>query len=112
MGKYYVNDSGRRTGQTRPDVKVNDNRYTYKSSSLNIDLRRKFTHNVPYWVALIKIKNSRQLKSALSYGSYGGARQTTSGAVSGNGGIIGVNGSAFSYQTGRPSPLGMCIRMV
>ena len=110
VGKYYVNDSGRRTGQTRPDVKVNDNRYTYKSSSLNIDLRRKSTHNVPYWVALIKIKNSRQLKSALSYGSYGGARQTTSGAVSGNGGIIGVNGSAFSYQTGRPSPLGMCIK--
>ena len=32
VGKYYVNDSGRRTGQTRPDVKVNDNRYTYKSS--------------------------------------------------------------------------------
>jgi len=110
VGKYYVNDSGRRTGQTRPDVKVNDNRYTYKSSSLNIDLRRKSTHNVPYWVALIKIKNSGQLKSALSYGTYGGARQTTSGAVSGNGGIIGVNGSAFSYQTGRPSPLGMCIK--
>ena len=82
----------------------------HKSSSLNIDLRRKSTHNVPYWVALIKIKNSRQLKSALSYGSYGGARQTTSGAVSGNGGIIGVNGSAFSYQTGRPLPLGMCIK--
>lgn len=110
VGKYYVNDSGRRTGQTRPDVKVNANRYTYKSSSLNIDLRRKSTHNVPYWVALIKIKNSGQLKSALSYGTYGGARQTTSGAVSGNGGIIGVNGSAFSYQTGRPSPLGMCIK--
>ena len=71
VGKYYVNDSGRRTGQTRPDVKVNDNRYTYKSSSLNIDLRRKSTHNVPYWVALIKIKNSGQLKSALSYGTYG-----------------------------------------
>ena len=59
VGKYYVNDSGRRTGQTRPDVKVNDNRYTYKSSSLNIDLRRKSTHNVPYWVALIKIKKFR-----------------------------------------------------
>ena len=78
VGKYYVNDSGRRTGQTRPDVKVNDNRYTYKSSSLNIDLRRKSTHNVPYWVALIKIKNSGQLKSALGmcikngviYGNY------------------------------------------
>lgn len=110
VGKYYVNDSGQRTGQTRPDVKVNDNRYTYTSSTLKVDLRRKSTHSVPYWVAVIKIANSSQLRSALSYGTYGGTRQTTSGAVSSNGGIIGVNGSAFSYQTGKPSPLGMCIK--
>lgn len=110
IGKYYVGETGRRTGQTRPDVKVNDSHYTYTSSTLKIDLQRKTMHNTPYWVATIKISNPDQLKSALSYGTYGGARQTTSSAVSSNGGIIGVNGSAFSYQTGKPSPLGMCIK--
>ncbi|MDD5805501.1 MAG: phosphodiester glycosidase family protein [Clostridia bacterium] len=110
VGQYYVNKSGRRTGKTRPDVKLSDTHYTYKSSTLNIDLKRKSTHGVPYWIAVVKISSAGQLKSALSYGTYGGARQTTSSAVSSNGGIIGVNGSAFSYQTGRPSPLGMCIK--
>ena len=52
----------------------------------------------------------RLLKSVLSNGTYGGSRQTTSDAVSSNGGIIGVNGSAFDYGTGKPSPLGMCIK--
>ena len=110
VGKYYVNSAGKRTGQTRPDVKVSDNRYTYKSSTLSVDLRRKSTHGVYYWVALIKTKSAGQLRSALSYGTYGGTRQTTSSAVSSNGGVIGVNGSAFSYQDGKPSPLGMCIK--
>ena len=57
-----------------------------------------------------KTSNAKQLKSALSNGTYGGSRQTTSDAVSSNGGIIGVNGSAFDYGTGKPSPLGMCIK--
>ena len=110
VGRYYVNKNGQRTGSTRPDVKVNDSHYTYKSSTLNIDLKRKSTHGIPYWVAVVQTANASQLKSALSYGTYGGARQTTSSAVSSNGGVIGINGSAFSYQTGKPSPLGMCIK--
>ena len=110
VGRYYVNKNGQRTGSTRPDVKVNDSHYTYKSSTLNIDLKRKSTHGIPYWVAVVQTTNASQLKSALSYGTYGGARQTTSSAVSSNGGVIGINGSAFSYQTGKPSPLGMCIK--
>ena len=110
VGRYYVNKKGQRTGSQRPDVKVNDSHYTYKSSTLNIDLKRKSTHGIPYWVAVVQTANASQLKSALSYGTYGGARQTTSSAVSSNGGVIGINGSAFSYQTGKPSPLGMCIK--
>lgn len=110
VGRYYVNKQGQRTGSQRPDVKVNDSHYTYKSSTLNIDLKRKSIHGIPYWVAVVQTANASQLKSALSYGTYGGARQTTSSAVSSNGGVIGINGSAFSYQTGKPSPLGMCIK--
>ena len=110
VGKYYVGETGRRTGETRPDVKINDSHYTYKSSTLNIDLQRKTLHGIPYWLAVIQVADAGQVRSALSYGTYGGTRQTTSSAVSQNGGVIGVNGSAFSYETGKPSPLGMCIK--
>lgn len=82
----------------------------YSSNTLNVNLYRKNNGYTTYWVARVKTRNSSQLRSALSYGSYGGARQKTSSAVSANGGIIGINGSAFDYGNGRPSPLGMCIK--
>lgn len=112
VGQYYVDGSGRRSGK-KPDTPIingNDSYYTYTSANLNIELRKKSTHGVSYWVAHIRTRNASQLKSALSYGTYGGTRQTTSSAVSSNGGIIGVNGSAFDYGSGKPSPLGMCIK--
>lgn len=113
VGNYYVDSNGRRTNKQRPDKPVitqSDNYYTYNSATLSIELRRKSVHGVYYWVAHVKTKSASQLKSALSYGTYGGTRQTTQSAVTSNGGIIGVNGSAFDYATGKPSPLGMCIK--
>lgn len=109
IGTYYVNNSGQRIAE-KPASVLSKSHYTYKSATLSVDLRRKSTHNVSYWVAKIRTASPYQLKSALSYGTYGGTRQTTSDAVSSNGGIIGVNGSAFSYSNGKPSPLGMCIK--
>lgn len=87
VGKYYVGETGRRTGEIRPDVKINDSHYTYKSSTLNIDLQRKTLHGIPYWLAVIQVADAGQVRSALSYGTYGGTRQTTSSAVSQNGGL-------------------------
>ena len=112
IGNYYVNSKGRRVkaSDSKPTVSQSGNTYTYKSSTLNIKLSRKSVHGISYWVAHIKTANAKQLKSALSNGTYGGQRQTTSNAVSSNGGVIGVNGSAFDYGTGKPSPLGMCIK--
>ncbi len=113
VGNYYVDGNGRRTNRKPPDKPViteSENYYTYNSSTLNIELRRKSIHGVYYWVAHVRTKNASQLKSALSYGTYGGTRETTQSAVTSNGGIIGVNGSAFDYATGKPSPLGMCIK--
>lgn len=108
IGKYYVNSKGRRT--VRTTTTESTNKYTYSSATLNITLRRKTLHGIPYWVAHIKTAKASQLKSALSYGTYGGTRQTTSSAISSNKGIIGINGSAFDYGSGKPSPLGMCIK--
>lgn len=112
VGKYYVNSKGQRvqSSNTKPTISQNGDTYTYKSSTLTIKLSRKAVHGISYWVAHIKTASAKQLKSALSNGSYGGARQTTSDAVASNGGVIGVNGSAFDYATGKPSPLGMCIK--
>ncbi|MDO5134976.1 MAG: phosphodiester glycosidase family protein [Eubacteriales bacterium] len=111
IGRYYVNGSGQRIAKkSSPAKEIDDSHYTYKTATLSIDLQEQSTHGVSYWVAHIKTANPSQLRSALSYGTYGGKRQTTSSAVSSNGGVIGVNGSAFSYKDGKPSPLGMCIK--
>lgn len=112
IGNYYVNSAGRRTKkkETPPDAVLSSSHYTYNSPTLAIDLQKKSLHGVSYWVAHIRTASASQLKSALSYGTYGGTRQTTSSAVSSNGGIIGINGSAFDYNSGKPSPLGMCIK--
>ena len=112
IGNYYVDAKGRRTKEkeTPPDVILSDSHYTYTSSTLMIDLQRKSTHSISYWIAHVRTKSPNQLNSALSHGTYGGSRQTTSDAVSSNGGIIGINGSAFDYESGVPSPLGMCIK--
>ncbi|MCD7736600.1 MAG: phosphodiester glycosidase family protein [Lachnospiraceae bacterium] len=116
VGIYYVNAKGQRTSKTRSVTTVNTakTKYTYKSSTLNIVLEKKNWHysdaDISYWVAQVKTSDSSQVKSALSYGTYGGTRQTTSSAVSSNGGIIGINGSGFSYSTGTPFPDSMCIK--
>ena len=112
VGYYYVDGKGRRTDQVRGIEKENQEGtyYTYKSPTLNIVLQKSSAHGVDYWVAHVKTSDASQLRSAMSYGTYGGTRQTTSSAVSSNGGVIGINGSAFSYSDGKPSPLGMCIK--
>lgn len=64
---------------------------------------QKFSnYGTNFWTAQVKIASVSQMKAALSYGTYGGTRQTTSDAVKSNHAIIGINGSAFSYETGRP----------
>lgn len=82
----------------------------YSSATLNIEITQKNKYNTKYWIARVKTSKGSQLKSELSYGSYGGTRERTSSAIKRKGGIIGINGSAFSYSTGKPSPLGMCIK--
>lgn len=71
IGHYYVDGNGRKTSQTRPGVKYNASHYSYRSNTLHIDLSRKSVHGVPYWVATVNISNAGQLRSALSFGTYG-----------------------------------------
>lgn len=108
IGNYYVGADGAMTPTSWSSG--DGTRKVYSSPTLNVEVKKYYQYSTNYWVARIKTSSAKQLKSALSYGTYGGKRQKTSEAVQMNGGIIGVNGSAFSYADGKPSPLGMCIK--
>ena len=101
---YYANAKGVLNTKVRMNAKTYSNAtlLEYNSNTLKIQVKKVNKYSAVYWTAHIKIKSASQLKSALSYGTYGGTRQLTSSAVPANGGIIGVNGSAFSYSTGKP----------
>jgi exopolysaccharide biosynthesis protein len=74
----------------------------YNSSTLKVKMQKFANYGTYYWVAHVQISNASQMKAALSYGTYGGTRQKTSDAVTSNNAIIGINGSAFSYDSGKP----------
>lgn len=85
-------------------------RWHYKSNSMQIDLEpfSKTSPNIKYWVAHIKINSANQLKTAFQHDSFGGTRERTSTITKNHGGILGINASGFSFNTGEPS--GIIIR--
>lgn len=82
--------------------RVTATKIEYRTSTLKVMIQKHKGFSSNYWTAQITIKDPGQMFSALSYGTYGGTRETTSHAVTRNKAIIGINGSAFSYDTGRP----------
>lgn len=113
-GKWYYYANSR--GVLNTKERMNTNSYStatvieYKSSSMNLRIEKNRNFGTNYWTAHVKIKNPGQIVHAFSNGTYGGARQLTSSAVTSNNAVIGINGSAFNYSSGIPSPLGMCIK--
>ena len=101
---YYVDSTGRLLTKERMNksTRAAATAIEYHTDTLDISLKKVHKYSTDYWTAHVKIKNIRQLRSALSHGTYGGARQTTSSALKSNKAIIGINGSAFSYSTGAP----------
>ncbi len=108
IGNYYVGADGAMTNKSWQNGSGTE--MIYSSSTLHVEVKKAQMNGHPYWAARVRTSSPKQLRSALSYGTYGGARENTTSAVPRNGGIIGVNGSAFDYATGIPSPLGMCIK--
>ncbi|MGI6068807.1 MAG: phosphodiester glycosidase family protein [Blautia sp.] len=108
IGNYYVGSDGAMTPANWQDNQ--GNQLIYSSGTLHVEAKKSTMNGHPYWVARVRTASPKQLRSALSFGTYGGTRQNTTNAVPANGGIIGVNGSAFDYATGIPSPRGMCIK--
>ena len=57
-----------------------------------------------YWLCHIMTDTVDQLKAAMSNDTYGGERTKTSDETSAHKGILGINGSMFTYGEGIPSP--------
>lgn len=101
---YYVDSKGRldTTERMNTNSLATATKIRYETKTIKVELNKKSAYSANYWVAHVKIKDPSQLKTPLSYGSYGGTRELTSHVVSKNNGIVGINGSAFSYETGKP----------
>jgi len=100
-----VNTTERMNTKSRRTASIIEN----NSKTLKVRIEKKRQFNTNYWVAQVETAKPKQLVHSLAHASYGGARETTSAATKRNNAILGINGSAFSYATGRPSPDGMCI---
>ncbi len=76
--------------------------YYYKCDTAEIDIKqyRTFQNNV-YWLAHIKIDSPDQIKGGLANDTYGGFEKP-SDAAKRLGWILGINGSYFDWDTGKP----------
>ena len=108
---YYANTKGVLNILERMNRKTYQDatKMQYVHSKINVKIEKVTTQTAVYWVAHVKIKNSKQLKSAMAYGTYGGSTQLTSSAVKENKGIIGINGSRFDGY-GRPGAQAVMIK--
>ena len=101
---YYTNEKGVLNTKERINAKSMSAAtiIEYNSSTLKVRIQKFANYGTNFWTAHVQLSNVSQMKAALSYGTYGGTRQKTSEAVTSNNAIIGINGSAFSYDTGKP----------
>ncbi|WP_274422897.1 phosphodiester glycosidase family protein [Blautia sp. XA-2221] len=82
---------------------INDDLH-YETETLKISVQKKDVGYTKYWVCHVETFNPRQLCSALCGGTYGNPRKPVSEELAAHNGVIGVNGSGFSYGTGIPAP--------
>lgn len=82
---------------------VND-QWHYETSTLKVSVEEKKTSYTRYWVCHVQTFSPAQLCSALCGGTYGEPRATTSQEMAAHNGVVGVNGSGFSYSSGKPAP--------
>lgn len=101
---YYANEKGVLNTKERINAKTLSAATVieYNSGTLKVRIQKFTSYGTNFWTAQVKISSVSQMKAALSYGTYGGTRQRTSDAVTSNNAVIGINGSAFSYETGKP----------
>lgn len=84
-------------------VKVISSQYSYKSDTLSINIEpiSQTNPNIKAWLCHIVIKSPEQLKSSFANGGIG-TRSKVSSITENNRGILGINASAFSFDTNMP----------
>lgn len=82
---------------------VNDE-WNYETGTLKVTVEPGETSYTKYWVCHIQTFSTAQLCSALCGGTYGNPRVPASEETAAHNGVIGINGSGFSYSTGEPAP--------
>lgn len=77
--------------------------WNYESATLRVSVEPRETSYTKYWVCHVRTFSTQQLCSALCGGTYGNPRVATSVEVAAHNGVIGINGSGFSYGSGIPA---------
>ncbi|MDS0527149.1 phosphodiester glycosidase family protein [Clostridium sp. SHJSY1] len=88
-----------------PEQKNQWDMYHYRSNSLSIDIEPivKINPNIKYWITHVKINSPNQLKTTFGHDNFMAEREKTSEITSRNQGILGINASAFFFDTNKPS---------
>ena len=81
---------------------INDD-WNYESSTLKVSVEEMHTDYAKYWKCHILTFSPQQICSSLCGGTYGNPRVKTSEETTDHNGIIGINGSEFSYGSGIPA---------
>ena len=82
---------------------VNDD-WNYETGTLKISVEPVETDYTHYWICHVQTFSTDQLCSALCGGTYGNPRRTVSQELADHNGVLGINGSGFSYSSGIPAP--------
>ncbi len=81
-----------------------NDQWHYETGTLKVSVEEKETSYTRYWVCHVQTFSPAQLCSALCGGTYGEPRATVSEELAVHNGVIGINGSGFSYSSGKPAP--------
>lgn len=77
--------------------------YSHVSDSLFISIQKHTLGTGKYFLTHILVKNPDQIHGAVSNDSFGGIRELPTSVAERTGSPLVVNGSYFSYETGKPS---------
>lgn len=96
-------ESYRKKPQKTPEWMKDENwdLWNYESDNLDIHIDEMNNGHALYWIAQIYIDEPFQINSALAYDAYNSGRQTTSTITKNHDGILGINASAFTFDTGK-----------
>lgn len=83
--------------------------YDYQTDDTYVAITKHKEGDAVYWLTHVIVTDPSRLKAALANGQYGGEREKATSASTRLDWIVGVNGSNFSYETGRP--LHDCVRI-